>query len=275
MNTRELKGHAAMRDRRRAIVEPTMTSFVDMLLMLDPKILRHLKFPPWFPLVYDRKDQGALSETERERFLCAYDVLIANGTLGQFVMIHGETHYHHGTQRFLPWHRVYLIMLEHALQSVHPDVTMPYWDWTQAAEETFPAWLAGVTPPVPMPPPQAPITVTRSPGNTSWLASMASNIPSIMTITDLPSFTSNLEGVHGGVHVWVGGTMSSIPTAPADPIFWMHHANIDRLWWQWQQSHAGKNPNLTGTGPSSPVMDPWSYTEPQTRDINALGYAYV
>jgi hypothetical protein len=43
-------------------------------------------------------------------------------------------------------------------------------------------------------------------------------------------FWQPLEAVHGGVHVWVGGSMSTIPTAPADPIFWMHHANSDRLW---------------------------------------------
>jgi hypothetical protein len=54
----------------------------------------------------------------------------------------------------------------------------------------------------------------------------------------------------------------------------MHHCNIDRLWWQWQQSTQGqgKNPNLTG---SAAVMDPWAYTEADTRDIGVLGYTYV
>jgi hypothetical protein len=37
----------------------------------------------------------------------------------------------------------------------------------------------------------------------------------------------------------------------------------------------GQNPNLTGTGANSPVMGPWAYTEPDTRDIIALGYTYV
>jgi tyrosinase len=38
---------------------------------------------------------------------------------------------------------------------------------------------------------------------------------------------------HGGVHVAVGGWMSSFDTAARDPIFWLHHANIDRLWEAW------------------------------------------
>ena len=42
----------------------------------------------------------------------------------------------------------------------------------------------------------------------------------------------------GGVHVGVGGVrprgwMSRFETAGRDPIFWLHHANIDRLWEAW------------------------------------------
>ena len=36
------------------------------------------------------------------------------------------------------------------------------------------------------------------------------------------------------------GTMDSIPCSPYDPIFWLHHANVDRLWAKWQdQGHSG------------------------------------
>jgi tyrosinase len=49
-----------------------------------------------------------------------------------------------------------------------------------------------------------------------------------------------LEGVpHGSMHVAVGGLqggfMSGFNTAGLDPIFWLHHANIDRLWQVWQK----------------------------------------
>ncbi len=62
--------------------------------------------------------------------------------------IHSQMHNQHGTLRFLPWHRIFLYLLENELASIHPDVTLPYWDWTQAGEQTFPAWLSGFTPTV-------------------------------------------------------------------------------------------------------------------------------
>ena len=244
-----------------------------------------LRLPPgWFTPLKDRKDQSKLTATEQERFLCAFSTLNGTGALGQMVQIHSQIHNQHGTLRFLPWHRIFLYLLENELASIHPDVTLPYWDWTQAGEQTFPAWLAGFTPTVTTP--SGSIAVVRSPGSSADLASFASNVPATLALTDFGNFALNgsgttwpLEGIHDVIHMWVGGTMGVIATAPADPIFWMHHANIDRLWWQWQKSPqgSGKNPPLTG-GPgtsTSPVMDPWTYTEADTRDITSLGYTYV
>lgn len=272
----QLDQHEARRERCRPMVmDQPMESFAHMLLMTPSDILRWLKLPPWFPMTDLRKDQASLTAVERKRFLCAYQTLINDGRLGALVAIHAQTHYQHGSQRFLPWHRVYLLQLEQALQTVHPDVTIPYWNWTDDSEQSIPMWLASFKPTVPMPAPTAAITVTRAANTSAGLATLASNIPAILDVGDFPTFTSSLEAVHGGVHVWVGGSMSQVPTAPADPIFWMHHANIDRLWWQWQQTHPGLNPNLTGTGPDSPVMDPWPTTQAQTRSITDLGYDYV
>jgi tyrosinase len=248
-------------------------SFADML-RLQPEVRQRLKFPIWllFPTVVKRKSQSALTQLERNRFLCAFNTLVNNGTYGQLVDIHAQPHQMHGTQRFLPWHRIYLLKLEQALQAIHPDVTLPYWDWTKPADQEIPSWLAGVTPTITTP--TRTIVVNRFPQSKPSLATLASNIPSIMTQTSFATFTSQLESVHGGVHVWVGGAIGSIPTAPADIIFWMHHANIDRLWWMWQNSAAGsgKNPSLSG---AAAVMDPWASTETDTRDINALGYTYA
>ena len=38
------------------------------------------------------------------------------------------------------------------------------------------------------------------------------------------------------------GTMDSIPSSPYDPIFWLNHANVDRLWAEWQDNgHTGES----------------------------------
>ncbi|RJE24069.1 hypothetical protein PHISCL_03605 [Aspergillus sclerotialis] len=48
----------------------------------------------------------------------------------------------------------------------------------------------------------------------------------------------NLEYIHNNVHGWAGGDynghMSQIPVATFDPLFWLHHCNIDRIFALWQ-----------------------------------------
>lgn len=41
---------------------------------------------------------------------------------------------------------------------------------------------------------------------------------------------------HGSVHVFVGGRMNDFNQAAGDPIFWLHHCNLDRLWEVWRTS---------------------------------------
>jgi tyrosinase len=66
------------------------------------------------------------------------------------------------------------------------------------------------------------------------------------------------------------GDMFSNLTASYDPVFWPVHVNIDRLWWEWQQSHPGANPVDLGS-----VLTPWSYTVGDTLQIAPFGYEYV
>lgn len=40
---------------------------------------------------------------------------------------------------------------------------------------------------------------------------------------------------HTAGHAAIGGTMLSIVASPGDPLFFLHHAYLDRVWWQWQQ----------------------------------------
>jgi len=66
------------------------------------------------------------------------------------------------------------------------------------------------------------------------------------------------------------GDMFSNLTASYDPVFWPLHANIDRLWWEWQQANPSSLPvDLDG------ILTPWSYTIRDTLDIHQFGYEYV
>lgn len=56
------------------------------------------------------------------------------------------------------------------------------------------------------------------------------------------SFRNYVEGwwprgssMHNGVHVFIGGQMGA-GTSPNDPVFFMHHAQVDRLWSLYQDS---------------------------------------
>ncbi|OLN85068.1 Grixazone synthase 4 [Colletotrichum chlorophyti] len=42
-------------------------------------------------------------------------------------------------------------------------------------------------------------------------------------------------GIHGGGHYSLGGDPGrDVFTSPGDPVFYLHHAMIDRVWWIWQ-----------------------------------------
>ncbi|KAL1880128.1 hypothetical protein Daus18300_001491 [Diaporthe australafricana] len=40
---------------------------------------------------------------------------------------------------------------------------------------------------------------------------------------------------HSSAHLAVSGTLELQSASPGDPLFYLHHTNIDRLWWEWQQ----------------------------------------
>lgn len=66
------------------------------------------------------------------------------------------------------------------------------------------------------------------------------------------------------------GDMFSNLTTSYDPIFWPLHANIDRLWNEWQQRHPNANPSELDA-----VLTPWSYTIRDTLEMHRFGYEYV
>ncbi|MFK5283783.1 tyrosinase family protein, partial [Lacticaseibacillus paracasei] len=49
---------------------------------------------------------------------------------------------------------------------------------------------------------------------------------------------------HNHGHSWIGGIMNNTVTSPTDPMFWLHHSEVDRLWQIWRQSNPAPGPNL-------------------------------
>ena len=65
--------------------------------------------------------------------------------------------------------------------------------------------------------------------------------------------------------------MNNSQTSPTDPMFWLHHAEIDRLWEVWRQANGAVRPRLVG---ADLIMDPWAESYDELLDIAALGYSY-
>lgn len=55
------------------------------------------------------------------------------------------------------------------------------------------------------------------------------------------------RGIHGGGHFAVGGTMGDFFGSPQDPAFFLHHAQVDRLWAGWQDRHPDLRYTYNGT----------------------------
>ncbi|KAI8958938.1 Di-copper centre-containing protein [Daldinia sp. FL1419] len=70
----------------------------------------------------------------------------------------------------------------------------------------------------------------------------------------------NLEFVHNNVHNWTGGTdkymghMTEVPVAAFDPIFFMHHCNVDRQFAIWQALNVDNKENWFES-PSEQLQD--------------------
>jgi len=220
----------------------------------------------------------------------------------------------HGSWFFLPWHRMYLMAFELAIQDALEDDewALPYWysldpdDADKAVlppafrDDTKQLWTSERSIPAnsgaPLPPLQDSVidALRASPYSTATGLSTFGGGERAE-----PSFSGDESGLledtpHGGVHVLVGndfdqfgnlvraGWMGSFFTAGLDPIFWLHHANLDRLWQVWLELDPDNNMNPTGdpawfdTEFSFPAagggLHTWKIGE--VVDTEAVGYNY-
>lgn len=134
----------------------------------------------------------------------------------------------HGITYFLAWHRGYLYYFEQQLRKVSGDNTLcvPYWNYYK-----YPQIPAEFTDPATNNPLYMPRTGTNV-YNALTLSPFASTVWNFQRGTT-NAFEPQIEaGPHNPVHNLIGGEMANM-TSPRDPIFYLHHANIDRLCHAW------------------------------------------
>jgi len=237
------------------------------------------------PRLRIRKNQKDLTTIEWLRFIHAVEALAEpsapSPNFDDFVDVHhkamtdhaghawgAHTMGTHDGRNFLTWHREYLAKLEARLRLINPLVTIPYWNWVE--DRAIPPQLND-------PADIASWGITRGGSFNASILPDAVWINTLMgtgvTRPCFTAFSSALEGPHGTVHNVIGGTMSG-SRSPADPIFWLHHAFIDKLWADWQVTNSGASfnpPNMTETLQEPPIF---SRKVSGVISTQALGYVY-
>lgn len=58
--------------------------------------------------------------------------------------------------------------------------------------------------------------------------------------------------------------MVNVRTSPGDPLFFLHHAYLDRAWWQWQQVDLpGRQVDMSGRNvPTAEILERGNLTYP-------------
>jgi tyrosinase len=141
----------------------------------------------------------------------------------------------HSAPYFLAWHRGYLYYFERQLRAVSGDtkLVLPYWDFY--TYPTLPAEFTNATSGNPLYVPRVNIDV-RQALTMAPFSSTLINFPRGMVNAFEPSFE---DMPHNPVHDLIGNWMADM-ASPTDPIFWLHHANVDRLWVAWVAAGEGR-----------------------------------
>jgi hypothetical protein len=204
-----------------------------------------------------------LPDADRTLFINALLELYRRGDCPRFAQFHYDNKdFIHGTNNmhFFIWHRIFLFELEEKLRSIpgYECMTVPYWNYqysnnAQARQDrrspfgTSPTKLgqgdsaaciggafSSITHTLDNPVPHC---IRRAPTDLQSTLSSAlfMDLANIGEPTFL-TFANNLQVAHGSPHVSFGDTFSS-HYSPIDPLFWLHHANVDRAWDMWQDCH--------------------------------------
>ncbi|OMJ21927.1 putative tyrosinase-like protein tyr-3 [Smittium culicis] len=147
-----------------------------------------------------RKELRSLSKKEWNIYKDTLTKMHAAGWFDWFARLH-QTYFEkiHGTNEFLPWHRHFIMEWENLAATFDPGYVQPYWD------------------------------------SASDFVDVAESVTSdIQTSANFTDFSMRLElGMHNTLHRSIGGDMGKHHST-VDALFMLHHTNVDRIWWKYQ-----------------------------------------
>lgn len=236
-----------------------------------------------------RKDYRHMTNNEKANLREAF--INNQSPIAAYVEAHGKgdrIHMQSDFNRdiFLSWHRMFVLELEQDFQggqnfqNTNQYVSIPYWDWPKdkndkpnspdywnaddfLGDNIFNSsngwWDLG----------RYFGSQNRGSIPTPQLVNTTQNITTFSTYT-----RRNETRLHNPVHVWVGSTMNNVPSAPQDPIFFLHHAMVDKLFQNWTEANnVSSGDNLYVRNPMSA---PYANLDPDdVLDSRDLGVFYA
>ncbi|KAJ2740771.1 hypothetical protein GGI20_005628 [Coemansia sp. BCRC 34301] len=249
-----------------------------------------------------RRNAATLSAQEWQSIGNVVNRMAQDGWIGRFGASHDRLFGRvHGNTCFFPFHRRYILEYENIGRTYDPNFVVPYWDATQNARNPMSDPLLSAN-----------ALGTNGQAGTGCLADGIQGnsqltypnqhclrrvydnngsikqwyAPEIISSymqsdTSLARFREDIEySLHGAVHLGMGGDMDS-GYAAQDFSFMVHHANLDRLWWDWQNTHSFMMYDGNGSnGPASlsdtiPEDSSVPFNGATVESVMVLGYGNV
>ncbi|PVV02444.1 hypothetical protein BB560_003105 [Smittium megazygosporum] len=244
-----------------------------------------------------RSEIRSLSESERTKFFSVVTKAHKIGWFDWFSFVHNTyAGTIHGCSIFLPWHRKFIREFEHMLRNYDPDLALPYYDAAidgdDPASSVFfkPEYIGGdgvgenrCVMDGPLAGANVGVPNERclqrmfdgGPGHLNPWQTPESVTSDIQIAVDFSDFANRIEtGLHAYVHVGIGGDLFT-NYSPNDIAFFLHHSNLDRIWWKWQntnaknlQDYGGKNIDET----PAKITDKMDFYGTLVSDVLLLGY---
>ena len=239
-----------------------------------------------------RKSWDALTSAEKLRYVQLV-LTIANGKRGRslqreyrnFIRIH-ERYWStgiHGRVQFFPWHRLFLLRYENLLRKADCEVTVPYWDWTKQPNRWYEHNVFGRSyfgSNLGRRGDQCTRTGAFTPdefrdlrGNClvrnfrySTRPATYARIQTILGFQDFRRFETGLRLEHGVPHYMIGGDGRALffdQRSAEEPLFFVHHSNVDYQWYQRQVRYTTDSNGL--------YKEFWGTPKIRVRTLNGLG----